>query len=113
MLGGSTAGSAAFGASTALANDGMSAFQTPFGYPAAIDSNQHHNIQHDECKMLEDEMSMNQITPSDQMRQRQNLILSGAIMKTQLTPLQNKRNSPESVITRHHMVGNDQNNHEI
>ena len=35
-------------------------------------------------------------------------------MKTQLTPLQNKRNSPESVITRHHMVGNDhQNNHEI
>ena len=62
MLGGATtmAGSAAFGTSTALANDGMSAFQTPFGYPAAIDSNQH-----DECKMLEDEMSMNQITPSD------------------------------------------------
>ena len=35
MLGGSTAaGSTAFGTGTALTNDGMGAFQTPFGYPA-------------------------------------------------------------------------------
>ena len=34
MLGGSTAaGSTAFGTGTALTNDGMGAFSTPFGYP--------------------------------------------------------------------------------
>ena len=59
MLGGSTAvGSTALGTGPALANDGMSAFQPPFGYSAM----ENQAIHQDDCKFLED---MNQITPSD------------------------------------------------
>ena len=53
---------AMLGGSTAVTNDGMGAFQTPFGYSAAPP-----DAQQDDCKFLED---MNQITPSDQARQR-------------------------------------------
>ena len=62
MLGDSTAvESTAFGTGTALTNDGMGAFQIPFGYSAG--ENQH--MQQDESKFLED---IHQITPSDQAR---------------------------------------------
>ena len=63
---GGASSTAALGTGTALANDGMSAFQTPFGYSAGMDNQQMQG--QDDCKFLDD--SLNQITPSDQVRQR-------------------------------------------